>query len=123
MSRGLGTLERAIIARIEKCRRRDAEEDGYYAQTGAEPPTKPVLVTAGALWFDINNPGYRYQTHETHRPAKGATEAQLKAAKRAMHSFVRKFPQYGVMSAKGGRGRLCTSTLQPRQQPADATSG
>jgi len=24
-----------------------------------------------------------------------------------MHSFVRKFPQYGVMSGKGGRGRLC----------------
>jgi hypothetical protein len=38
---------------------------------------------------------------------KRPTEAQLKAAKRAMHSFVRKFPEYGVMTSKGGRGKLC----------------
>jgi hypothetical protein len=34
------------------------------------------------------------------------TGTQVKAAKRAMNTFVRKFPEYGLMTPKGGRGKL-----------------
>ena len=85
-----------------------------YVQMGEEPPKGVVQVSARDLWFDINNPGYSYQTHETHRPAKDPTEAQLKSAKRAMHSFVRKFPEYGVMAPKGGRATSTSTSAATR---------
>ncbi|HZZ23240.1 MAG TPA: hypothetical protein VFE60_12000 [Roseiarcus sp.] len=60
-----------------------------------------VQVCAWGVWRQLNpmpmNPQDCWK-----RP----TEAQMKAAKRALHSFVRKFPQYGVVSGRGGRGGL-----------------
>ena len=62
------------------------------------PPPNVVHVTAWRVCGEIKP----YELKDWKPP----TEVQLKAAKRAMRSFARKFPQYAVMAAKGGRGRL-----------------
>jgi hypothetical protein len=100
VSRGLGTIERAVAACIKRCREPNADAN-LYTQMGKEPPAPVVHVTAWGVCVHLNPPPVNIQGWK--RP----TETQLKAAKRAMHSFVQKFPDYGVMSAKGGRGRLC----------------
>lgn len=113
MSRGLGTLERAIFACIEKCRRPNYDAD-LYVEMGQEPPKPVVQVSAGSVCREANPPTADAKAiaskclAEGKRPpeAPRLTEAQWKAAKRAMHSFVRKFPEYGLMAPKGGRGRL-----------------
>jgi hypothetical protein len=101
MSRGLGVTERAVAACIARCKQRSARTDAFYTAAGQELPKKHVHVSAWAVCMQINPlpPG---ELREWKRP----TEAQLKAAKRAMHSFAQKFPEYGVVSGKGGRGRL-----------------
>jgi hypothetical protein len=96
MSRGLGIAERAVAACIARCKRRDAQKDAVYICAGEEPPPTVVNVTPWGVCIQLN-------PSSPSRP----TESQLKAAKRAMHSFVRKFPEYGLMISKGGRGHLC----------------
>jgi hypothetical protein len=83
MSRGLGRLERAIVATIERQRQAHRE----------------VRVTVG----DIVGNAY------PHRWVKGdfvdpdpSPRAHLVAAHRAMHSFVRKHPEFGLIGGKGG---------------------
>jgi hypothetical protein len=92
MSRGLGVLERAVAARIADCKRRDPERDAIYATLGHEPPPAPVHVSAWDVCKSIDSEAT-------------PTEVQLKAARRAMRTFVRKFPEYAVFSGKG-RGRV-----------------
>src|SRR6516164_8400398 len=79
MSRGLGRLEQAIAATIERQRQ--------------------VRVTVG----DIVRDAY------PHRWVKGdfvdpdpPPRAHLVTARRAMHSFVRKHPEFGLIGGKGG---------------------
>jgi hypothetical protein len=100
MSRGLGVMERAVASCIAQRKQRSAREDAFYAATGGEPPKKIVNVSAWDVCMHINQPVIR--SLDWKRP----TEAQLKAAKRAMHSFVRKFPEYGLMTGKGRGGKL-----------------
>jgi hypothetical protein len=100
MSRCLGILERAVAACIKQCKQRDTQKDDLYIASGQEPPPTVVQVSAWGVCVHINPIPVNIQGWK--RP----TEAQLKAAKRAMHSFARKFPEYGVMSGKGGRGNL-----------------
>ena len=83
MSRGLGRLEQAIAATIERQRQAHRE----------------VRVTIG----DIVGDAY------PHRWVKGdfvdtdpSPRAHLVAAHRAMHSFVRKHPEFGLIGGKGG---------------------
>jgi hypothetical protein len=86
MSRGLGRIERAILAEIEKGR----TPKGVGEPLGAH-------VSSGQLFFAC---------YPEARPAGGwhwpePTEAQRKAVWRAMHAIVRKFPQYALMGGKG----------------------
>jgi hypothetical protein len=83
MSQGLGRLEWAIVARIERQRQAHRE----------------VHVTAGAIVWDAY----------PHRLVRGdfvdpdpPPRAHLVAAHRAMHSFVRKHPEFGLIGGKGG---------------------
>ena len=83
MSRGLDRLEQAIAATIERQRQAHRE----------------VRVTIG----DIVGDAY------PHRWVKGdfvdtdpSPRAHLVAAHRAMHSFVRKHPEFGLIGGKGG---------------------
>jgi hypothetical protein len=96
VSRGLGLIERAVAACIAGCKRSNDHAD-LYIQMGAEPPPPVVHVTAWGVCVQLSG-----NTWDSKRP----TEAQLKAAKRAMHSFVRKHPQYGVAVGRG-RGTTC----------------
>jgi hypothetical protein len=100
MSRGLGVTERAVAACIARRKQRSSREDAFYAATGGDPPKKYVNVSAWDVCMHINQPVI------SSRDWKKPTEAQLKAAKRAMHSFVRKFPEYGLMTGKGRGGKL-----------------
>ena len=77
MSRGLGRIERAILAVIE----REAEE-GFGLMLCAE---------------DL--------AQEIYRSKALPTRAQVISVLRAMHSFTRKFPQYALAGGKG-RERL-----------------
>src|SRR5262249_11496583 len=92
MSRGPGRLERAILDQIESDKAPDR-----YGQSGV------VLISSWDLAYIYQPPS------SVDRPAswhpKNATPAQRKAVIRAMHSFVRKFPQYAVGGGKGP-GRL-----------------
>ena len=83
MSRGLGRLERAIVAGIERQRQAHRE----------------VRVTVGDIVWDAY----------PHRWVKGdfvdpdpPPRAHLVAAHRAMHSFVRKHAEFGLIGGKGG---------------------
>src|SRR6516162_10051750 len=83
MSRGLDRLEQAIAATIERQRQAHRE----------------VRVTIG----DIVGDAY------PHRWVKGdfvdtdpSPRAHLVAAHRAVHSFVRKHPEFGLIGGKGG---------------------
>ena len=88
MSRGLGAMERAVAKAIAQCRKRDEGRDAILAAHGQPSAPRPVLVTPRNVC-----------------DAKPPSRAQLNSAARAMRSFVRKFPQYGLISGVG-RGRL-----------------
>jgi hypothetical protein len=93
-------MERAVARVIARCKKPDRDKDALYALAGQPPPhDNVVLVTAWHVYWE------RWPM-DVHKPIL-PTEAQLKSAARAMHSFVRKHPQYGLISSRGGRGRLC----------------
>jgi hypothetical protein len=78
MSRGLGHIERAILDAIEKDKERD------------EP--MPAHVNSWTMTCEVFQDGtWTFSPSIAHR----------KAVVRAMHSFVRKFPQYALTGGKG----------------------
>lgn len=106
MSRGLGRLERAIVAAIEK---RGTIGPGL----SSLPPKAvaiikagglcrdagglmPVHFSSGQLFFECYPPDYSVFNRAPPTPS------QRKAVVRAMHSVVQKFPEYALM---GGQGR------------------
>ena len=91
MSRGPGRLERAILDQIESDKAPDR-----YGQSGV------VLISSWDLAYIYQPPSSVDPSASWH--PKNATPAQRKAVIRAMHSFVRKFPQYAIGGGKG-RGR------------------
>ncbi len=110
MSRGLGIVERAIAAAIAECQRRDGEADEFCRLAGRELPPRPVMVRPRDVWLQIEPDVWKEAT--IRHPSK----AQTKAITRAMHSFVRKFPQFALISGTG-RGHLC---LYERGDPLSA---
>jgi hypothetical protein len=87
-------MERAVASAIAWCRRRNPETAALYAKSGKKLSPRPVMVTPWSvctMGAGIKPP---------------LSRSQLNSAVRAMHTFVDKFPQYGLVSAKGGRGRL-----------------
>ena len=96
MSRGLGRLERAIVARIERQRQAHRE----------------VRVTVGDIVWDAY----------PHRWVKGdfvdpdpPPRSHLVAAHRAMHSFVRKHPQYALIGGKRSQPLMLVPLWRARQ--------
>ena len=85
MSRGLGRIERAILRNIE---------DTYHPRHGLGPSS--VRVSSWGVVCDVFKPPDSWNF------GWSPTVAQCKAVSRAMHSFVRKHPQYALM---GGQGR------------------
>src|SRR6187401_1804044 len=86
MSRGLGSIERFILDQVSK-----VDENGK----------KRVVLERGTLLArdyympeDVRNQWESWRWEPSN--------AQRKAMTRALHSFVRKFPEYGLM---GGNGR------------------
>jgi hypothetical protein len=93
MSRGLGRLERYILERMEAAQMPD--------QGGT---TRPVTGQATMLARDY------YQPEDWGWGLYEPSNAQRKAMIRALHSFVRKFPQYALM---GGTGRKTLLLYEP----------
>jgi hypothetical protein len=89
MSRGLGRVENHIVSEIAK-----HEQPDRFGRVGKTP----LCITSWEVAWAYH-PGYA-----TSDGAWGwtPTRAQRKAAIRAMHSFVRKFPRFGLI---GGQGR------------------
>jgi hypothetical protein len=83
MSRGLGRLERAIVARIERQRQAHSQ----------------VRVTVGDIVWDAYPHRWVKGDFVDHDPPP---RAHLVAAHRAMHLFVRKHPEFGLIGGKGG---------------------
>lgn len=90
MSRGLGVIERRILAQIE--------EHQQNRELGS------VLLNSWTLAYDHRLPGYRPVWDFE------PSWARRKAVVRAMHSFVRKYPQYALM---GGQGRRLLYLYEP----------
>ena len=53
MSKGLGIMERAVAACIERCKRRDVHAD-LYVEMGKEPPPTVVQVRAWEVCVHLN---------------------------------------------------------------------
>jgi len=85
MSRGLGRLERAIAARIERQRQAHIAVCVRVDEIVWDAYPRRLVVDMG---------------EEVERP--DLTRAHLVAAHRAMHSFVRKYPHYGLIGGKRG---------------------
>ena len=83
MSRGLGHLERTILAMVER-------RDNFTA-------------------LDIAHEAY---------PGAPQTHAQHVAVLRAMHSFVRKHPQYALIGGKGSQPLVLVPLWRARQWAA-----
>ena len=92
MSRGLGRIERWILDEIE--RRAVPDITGH---------SRPVLVNSWGLACNFDEG--RFSDFDA-KPSR----AQRVAVARAMHSFVRKFPQYALT---GGRGRKMLYLYEP----------
>lgn len=115
MSRGLGRWERAIWAIINKTKSKELPSGASYKSSVVIYPW--ILCTDTLNCYDSNN---RWSP----KPAKlyidrwtPPTASELEAARRAMHSFVRKFPRYGLISGKGRAGGLY---LYERDDPVGA---
>jgi hypothetical protein len=89
-------MERAVAKAIAKCRKRDPYIDELVERMGGAPKPHPVMVSPGDVCVTALPP---------ERTSASISRAELTSAKRAMHSFVRKFPKYGLISG-GGRGHL-----------------
>jgi hypothetical protein len=99
VSRGLGRIEQAILRAIEK----------HKVDSRGAPI--PLRLTS---WHLVSEcfPELFSTTTWSHPPP---TLAQQKTISRAMHSLVRKFPEYALMGGNG-RKRLCL------YEPADPMS-
>lgn len=96
MSRGLGRIERAILDQIERTKQ-------YAAQHGDE---FPVHITAHGLAHACFGPSphvWGWTPQRTH----------IKACTRAMHSIVRKFPQYAVTGRRSRRRVILYEAADP----------
>src|SRR5229473_1210393 len=83
MNRGLGRVEQSILQKVT--------EPGFRG----EKPTVHVSTWHVMDCFPkASRPGFAWGGFVNEKAAR-------KAAVRAMHSFVRKFPQYGLMGGKG----------------------
>jgi hypothetical protein len=90
MSRGLGRIERIILKEIE--------------QTKQSNKPQPVRVHSWGLVCGLAD------TIDERGRWQDPPRATRKAVTRAMHSFVRKFPQYALM---GGQGRRILYLYEP----------
>jgi hypothetical protein len=95
MSRGLGRIERLILDEIERDHRSER---------------MVVQVSSHSLSLDHTLPGYNADW------SWRAPRARRQAVARALHSFVRKFPQYALI---GGQGR-CPLYLYDTTNPLSA---
>jgi hypothetical protein len=122
MSRGLGRIERAILASIASSKQ--------MAINRAQKPS--VVVEATIIGGEVQRPGFslKYDDSSVHitawtlahecfgpphpheldwRPSR----AQIKACMRAMHSIVRKFPQYAIIPRRGPKGIVLYEIADP----------
>jgi hypothetical protein len=100
VSKGLGKMERAILATIAKQKKRDARRDEFYRAAGQPLPPRPVCVSSWDVAMCATGAGWVNEVFVA------PTRSQLISAVRAMHSFVSKFPQYALISGKGRRLQL-----------------
>jgi hypothetical protein len=98
MSRGLGVIERAIAQLIAKGRKPLRVPDvGLPPEVLAEmEKPSPVHVTPRAIMFEVSPHDW-----DKGRFVPQGKVVHRKAIIRAMHSFVRKFPQYALASGGG----------------------
>jgi hypothetical protein len=92
MSRGLGAMARAVARAIAACKKRNERNDAFMQRAGPPPDPRPVVVTP---WSVCMASGVRPQP----------SRSRLNSAVRAMHSFVGKFRQHGLVSGSS-RGPL-----------------
>jgi hypothetical protein len=120
MSRGLGFWERAILGMINK-QNKEKEYDRHPLKDKADawdiehglPPDRPCVYLFPWLLCTSNLECWTADKTKFIAP----TDSELESARRAMHSFVRKFPQYGLIAGKGRAGGLY---LYERDDPASA---
>src|SRR5262245_31847446 len=100
MSKGLGRLERFIEVEIDITKGRK---------------NLSVHLRSSALTFDAFRPAdyYRGPRDDDGNLIWQPSRANQKAVLRAMHSFVRKFPQYGLMGGKGRKSLYLYEKADP----------
>jgi hypothetical protein len=92
MGRGSGRIERGIQSLIEKEQSRENR--------------MAVLISSWVIAGQVfRPPGWCWNWHPT--------EAERKAVARAMHSFVRKFPQFALLGGHGRKRLYLYDTTDP----------
>ncbi len=87
MSRGLGRIERAILARIASSKQVAKAEV-------LKDDESSVHITAWRLAYECFEP-------RPDKPGWTPSRSQIKVCMRAMHSIARKFPQYAITPGRG----------------------
>lgn len=96
MSKGLGSIEAAILEVVKRHTRSYRNMPGFYRRNHPLDlcvTVRDIAFTAYPDWYD-KPAGGGYRRLPT-------TPAQRKAITRALHSFVRKHPQYVLTGGKG----------------------
>jgi hypothetical protein len=96
MSRGSGRIERSIQSLIERM------------QTNEHSRTA-VLINSWVIVGEVFRPRSLFMRDWHWKP----TVAQRKAVARAMHSFVRKFPQFALLGGQGRKKLYLYDTTDP----------
>ena len=94
MSKGLGSIERAILEVVERDTR------SYWSMPPSHRRGHPLDVTVWDIAYTAYPDWYDQPADGGYRRLP-TTPAQRKAITRALHSFVRKHPQYVLTGGKG----------------------
>jgi len=118
MSRGLGRIERAILACIasskqaaikqtkQRCKVIEAAEQSSAVYIGPQDATSSVHITARML-------AYECFASRPHTWGWMPSHSQIKACTRAIQSIVRKFPQYGIVPGRGNKATVLYEIADP----------
>jgi hypothetical protein len=109
MTRGLGRIERAILANIASSKRNAAIGAGQVerADVSLKDDDSSVHITAWTLVHECFGPRNALESGWT------PSRSQIKACMRAMHSIARKFPQYAIIARRGPKGIVLYEIADP----------
>jgi hypothetical protein len=106
MSRGLGRIERAILASIASSKQMAISRTEVIEAAATDGVLHSDVLVDDASSVHITPWTLAHECFEPHPHERGWTpsRSQIKVCTRAMHSIARKFPQYAIIPGRGRNG-------------------